>query len=97
VRVSDFDGRRTQSVEMLRRKCSAWRRTAMGPIVSFWSSADYFRSSLETDIVRVGRHVSKGATSGLIYRNKTAYYSITSSARASNDSGITSPRSLAAF
>ena len=28
------------------------------PIASFWSSTDYFRS-LETDIVRAGRHVSK--------------------------------------
>ena len=35
------------------------RDVCFGSIASFCSSADYFRSSPGTDIVRAGRHVSK--------------------------------------
>ena len=46
-------------VQMLRRKCRAWRKTAMGQSRRFDRLSATSGLPLETDIVRVGRHVSK--------------------------------------
>jgi hypothetical protein len=40
------------------------RTTRQGSISPWWPSADYFRSPLETDSVRAGRHASKASDRG---------------------------------
>src|SRR5262245_52497716 len=65
------------------------------PKAPFWKAVDHFRSTPTSRPFQSQSLLRVRANSGLMQRSKTAHYSITSSARASNVGGTSRPSAFA--